>query len=430
MASALVIKTDLPAFTPVFNRMPVCVFQSDPTTLALPGFKYLIDVYIEGQTFGGTGYYRFEINPEPVLSYGVVDVHSVCESFVSSTLTAYNTTSAFILGANADGTQSVIKVTLKYGYQYLLAGVKTNVANEITGSAKYAWDASMSKKELLDYFAGYPLYLMNTTNGADAEFLTDRKTNKVSIDNLGWHHILTDVPTDIDRIKITTLDDTGGIIQVAVKANVVAQNLTSSRNYKVATAPKSLNNMTGAFISGAQPLITASVASYAIQLTDSAGIVVSEILYFEIEEPCRYAQRRVHFLNRLGSFDSFNFNLRSQATQDVETKGYKTDKYRIVTAGLSYSYNDSENITTFVKTSDKIVLRSDYLTTEENDWLKQLISSPEIYLEFTDPTGVKQYQAVEKLTGKSWVEKETDIDKLFNMEVEIIMSQSDFRQRR
>ena len=59
MASNLVIKTDLPAFSPVFNRMPVCVHQDDAPTLALPGYRYIIDVYIEGQTFskkfGGFG---------------------------------------------------------------------------------------------------------------------------------------------------------------------------------------------------------------------------------------------------------------------------------------------------------------------------------------------------------------------------------------
>ncbi len=430
MASALVIKTDLPSFTPAFNRMPVCVFQSDAPTLALSGYKYVVDLYIEGQTFGGVGYYRYEIPPEPVLGYGAVDIHGEVETYVSSTMAAYNSTSAFLLGANATVGQSIVKVTLKYGYTYLLAGVKTYVTNEIVGSDKYAWDACISKKELLDFFAGYPKYLMNLTNGVNAQFLTDMKTNKVSIGNLGYHHMLTDTPTQADYLQVVTYDSAGNVIQTVKKANPVSQALTASRNFQVATGPKSLNNMTGAFISGAQPVITASVKRYTVQVFDTTNAAIGEMLEFEIEEPCRYAQRRLHFLNRLGSFDSFNFDMRSQESQDVESKGYKMDKYRIVTAGLSYAYNDPENITTFVKTSDKIKLRSEFLTTEQNTWLKQLISSPEIYLEFTDPSGVNQFQAVEKLTGKSWLQQDTTIDKLFDLEIEIVMSQSNFRQRR
>ncbi|MGL4598544.1 MAG: hypothetical protein ACRCYO_13585 [Bacteroidia bacterium] len=430
MPSALVIKTDLPSFTPVFNRMPVCVFQSDAPTLALPGFKYVVDLYIEGQTFGGVGYYRYEIPPEPVLGYGVVDIHGQCETYVNSAVAPYNAPLPFLLGANANGSQSIIKVNLRYGYVYLLAGVKTYVPNEIIGSTKYAWNACLSKKELMDYFSGSPLYLMNTSNGVNAQFLTDMKHNKVSIKNLGHHQILCDIPNQADYLQVITYDSLGNIIQTVKKANIVPQTLTSSRNYQVATAPKSLNNMTGAFITGSQPVITPLVSRYTVQVFDNSNLPIGEVLNFEIQEPCRYSQRRLHFLNRLGGIDCFNFNLRSQKSQEVESKGYKMDKYRIVTDGLSYSYVDPENITTFVKTSDKIILRSDYLTTEENDWLKQLISSPEIYLEFTDPSGVQQFQAVEKLTGRSWLEKETGIDKLFNLEVEIVMSQSNFRQRR
>ena len=430
MASNLVIKTDLPDFNPVFNRMEVTVHQDDAPTLALPGYQYLIDVYIEGQTFGGLGYYRFTISPFPNTGNAVLDVHSVCESFVSSTLSVYNSNVAFALGANATVGQSIIKVTLKYGYQYLLAGVVTVVADSVVGSAKYAWDACLSKKELLDYIAGYPLYLMNTTNGVNAKFLTDMKRNKVSIGNIGWHHILSDQPTQIDRLKVITYDSAGAIIQTVIKANSTTQVPTVARNYIVSTAPASLNAMTGAFISGAQPIITSSVASYTVQIFENTPTAVSEILYFEIIEPCRYTQRRLHFLNRLGSFDSFNFNLRSQKSQDVSSQGYKMDKYTDTVSGALNSYQDPENITTFVQTADKMILRSDYLTNDENEWLKQLISSPEIYLEFTDPTGVQQYLAVQKLSGSSWLEKEVNFDKLFNMEVEIIMSQSDFRQRR
>jgi len=199
---------------------------------------------------------------------------------------------------------------------------------------------------------------------------------------------------------------------------------------KVATSPQALNNMTGAFVSGAQPIITSSVASYTVQVIEGASTAISELLYFEIEEPCRYVQRRLHFLNRFGKYDTFNFNLKSTERRDVNKTGYKYDKYPLVSAGISRTHADQAQVTNYVASQDFISLKSDFITEAQNDWLKQLIESPEIFLEWTDETGVQNYKAVEGIVGTSWMEKQTENDKLFTMDVEIKMSQKNYRQRR
>jgi hypothetical protein len=427
MASSISILEDIVDFSPVYNRVEIIVNETDAPTKALTGYKYLFDVYIENVS--SPAFFRFEVDPDPVLGYGYTDIGPYCEAACNSTLAQFNSVVPFSLGANANGTQSIIKVTVKYGYSYLLAGVYTVVADTVVGTAKYLFQGALTEEALLGWTPND--YLCNVTNGANAQFLTDMKTNYVSLSNLGWHHILTDVPTDIDSLVIVTYDSAGSVIATNIKAISVAQNLTSSRMYKVATGPESLNNMTGAWVSGGpNPIITASVASYEIFLVNGAGTVASETLTFIMQEPCRYAQRRIHFQNRFGSFDAFNFDLRSQKEEQVERKGYKYKKYPIVTAGIERLYQDGAQVTNYVKTQEFLTVRSDYLTTEQNTWLKQLISSTEIYLEFTDPTGAQNFLQYEKPEGNSWLEKETDIDKLFNLEVKLKLSQSNTMQRR
>jgi hypothetical protein len=206
--------------------------------------------------------------------------------------------------------------------------------------------------------------------------------------------------------------------------------LTSSRMYQVLTAPEHINNMTGVWVTGAQPVITSSVASYTVQLTNSSNAVASEILTFNVVEPCRYGQKRIHFANRLGGFDAYNFTARSQQRREVERKGYKYDKYPVTAGGISRQYQDQSQVTTFVKTQDTLTVRSQPLTTAENEWLKQLVESPEIYLEITDATNAQNYLAYEKVNATTWTEKETSIDKIFILELELKLSQSNFRQRR
>jgi hypothetical protein len=426
MAASVTILKDLQAFTPVYNKMELSV-QADAGTLALSGMKYVFDVYIENVT--SPTYYRFQVPPDPDFDLGNVDISRYCEGACNSTLAQYNSVVPFSLGANANGTQSIIKVTVKYGYSYLSTPTTRTVVPNITvGSAKYAFQGALTNKDFQGW--AYNTYICNITNGASGQFLTDMKTNYVSINNLGWHHILSDTPTDIDYLVVKTYDSAGALIQTATKAISVAQNLTSSRMYKVATGPESLNNMTGAFVSGAQPIIDSSVATYTVQLTNSASTVASETLTFIMQEPCRYMQRRIHFQNRFGSFDAFNFNLRSQIETTSERKGYKINKYPLTSGGITRQYQDQAQVTNYIKTQDYLTVRSEYLTEEQNNWLKQFINSTEIYLEFTDPSGAQNFLAYEKPEGGTWIEKSEENDKLFNIESKLKLSQSDEGQRR
>lgn len=424
--ATITVLTDISTFTPVYNRMEVCA-EADAATLALTDMHYIFDVYIENVST--PAYKRFKVPPDPVTDLGVVDIQRYCEAACRSTLSQFNSTVPISLGANANGTQSIIKVTIKYGYSYDNAGVYTVVTNVTVGSDKYAFHGALTERIFMGWT--YNDYICNIANGANGQFLTDMKTNVVSLNNLGWHHILTDTPTDIDRVVYETYDSSGTLIATNIKANTVAQNLTSSRMYKIATGPESINNMTGAWISGGpNPIITSSVASYSVYLIDSAGNIASETITFTLDEPCRYEQRRVHFLNRFGSFDAYNFELRSQIEEVKETKSFKYNKYPLTASGISRLYQDQAQVVNYVRTQEFLTIRSNYLTTAQHNWLKQLQQSPEIYLEIEDHNGDRNFIAYEKVEQTSWIEKDTSIDKLFIMEVKLKLSQQNYLQRR
>ncbi len=424
MASAIVIKTDLPDFAPVYNKLEVCIHETDAPTLALTNFKYLIDVYIDGIS----GYKRYEIIPDSVLSYGTADISRFLQGYIYNALEDYTSTVPILLGTTATGQSSIIKVTLKYGYSYSNSGVYTAVPDQVTGTAKYIWNGSLDWHTWLDF--DYTDYICNVTNGTSGQWLTDMKTHYVTINDIGRMCILTDAPTDIDRVVYKTYDSTGTLIQTATKAISVAQNLTTSRMYKIATAPETINNLTGAWVTGAQPVVTASVAYYTIQLVDSTSTVASEILTFYLQDSCRYDLQRVHFVNQLGGWEAFNFTKKSTKRREIERKGYKYDKYPVVSAGISRSHSDQQQVTSWTKTQDFIKVTSDYLTEDQNNWLKQLVESPEIYLEFTDGTGARNYLPIESVVGTSWEEKQTINDKLFRLELELKYSNVNYRQGR
>lgn len=427
MASNIVIKTDLDTFCPVYNPMEISVHEDDAATLALTDYIYIFDVYIEGVS--SPAYRRYEAIPESVTKNGAVDISRFCEGYVYNAIEQPDSSVPILLGANGIGEATIIKVTVKYGYSYTNgSGVHTIVPDVLVGSAKYVWNGSLDWLQWMQF--NYNDYICNITNGVNGQWLTDMKTHYVTINDLGRTRILTDTPTDIDYVVYKTYDSTGTLIQTATKAITVSQALTVSRMYQVATAPETINNLTGAWVTGAQPVVTSSVSYYTVQLTNSASAVASELLTFYLQDECRYDRRRLIFVNKYGSFEGFNFTLKSTQRREIERKGYKMDKYPMTTAGISRKIYDQAQVINHTATQDFIKLTSDFITEEQNNWLKQLLESPEIYLQVTLDVGAEYYYAVDSIVGTSWVEKQTKNDKLFNLEVEIKLSHKNYRQRR
>ena len=125
-----------------------------------------------------------------------------------------------------------------------------------------------------------------------------------------------------------TYDSSGSTISTFDIDNKVTP-LTDVKMLKIPSAPNTLNNIANSEIStGAQPIITGSVASYRILLLDTISSVVSEEIYFNVDSECRYETRRLEFLNSLGGFDGFN--LRKLAEDRKRLKENFTNRILII----------------------------------------------------------------------------------------------------
>jgi len=423
---AISIIQDLPTTSPAYNEMVVVVEQTTPALLNEDNYKFVFEIYI---ALSGTPI-RFNVYPDidnPTL--GKLDVHKVLEPYVKSFLGDQIITGAAI--GTAD--QSLNFFRIEYGWSYIdSSGVYQETLNDLTGSDKYFWEGVFDWYDFVDEInepTPFNTYLCNTTNGTSAEFLTNKKTKKVTLTDNGFTQALTDVPSDIDYMEVKTYDSSNVLISTFQIATSVSPASFAARNISLRSAPQSLNDYTGAFLAGAQPIITASVAYYTIQLFETTPTAVSEILTFELQEGCRYDIQRLHFHNKLGGFDAFNFTKASKKTTDINRKTYKTTPSRLSGSGYAYSYKDKANITYYVSKQETMKLTSDWLTDEEHEWLLELVASPEIYLETVNAKGDVQYKPIEKVNQKSYVELNGNLDKLFNLEIEITFSQLDYTQR-
>ena len=187
------------------------------------------------------------------------------------------------------------------------------------------------------------------------------------------------------------------------------------------TSPASLNNIANANLAvGVQPIITDAVASYEIAAKDG----VSETKTFVIKENCKYNVNTLIFQNNLGAFDNFTFYLGDSSTTKIERKDMKVNVETVVGNDIVYSMNEREKVTYYTKNTPSLKLMSDWITEAESNWLLELMSSPEIYLQ-----NGNELIAVAKIKASSYVKKQVVADKLFKIEVELEMGYDDYRQR-
>ena len=125
-----------------------------------------------------------------------------------------------------------------------------------------------------------------------------------------------------------------------------------------------------------------NAASYTIHLEDNTNAQTSEKVTFNINETCsKYNEVRVHFLNRLGGYDAFNFYLKSIHQTDIKKDKY--DQQHHDWNGWTYDYTKkSRGATDYnVSLNKKLTVNTDYLTEEESLWMEDLITSPSAYIE-------------------------------------------------
>ena len=387
-------------FAPVYNKMEYLI---ESTNVAQPNFAYLVDIYINGS---GTKTVRLRIPARPSDNYGKVDIHRVLESALTSDVGNPTGTAGTYEASN-----SSLSYIVKFGEEYGTTVVQ--YPDEEIDISRKAFNASLEKRPFINW--DVTEYEMD---GVTKKFLTNMPDNhKVSIESHGWLYFIESNPLAIT--SVITFDSSGATIN----AFKIDASTTSADIQFTPSSPASLNNIDNTnILLGSQPIITSDVSYYEIYVGDPNE--VSETRTFVLEESCKYNTNTLIFQNNLGAFDSFTFYLGDMSMTDIERKDMKVNVDTVVGNDIVYSMNEREKVTYYTKKSETIKLMSDWISEAESNWLLELMSSPEIYLQEGN-----ELTAVAKIKATNYTKKKVVRDKLFKIEVELELGYDDYRQR-
>jgi len=373
---------------PAFNRINYTI-SSDNANLS--GFKYVVKVFNTANELITQAFYDSPANPADSVEFDV-------SKFVSVNFTY---SSGFYQVATQASNTNVIKGYYLKCYEYYeVAGVFQIVsASEVVSATKYALAASLPLLEENSFASDLSKYngVSNTSYLPLTEWTTI-KSRETDATVLGF--INTGLLTNVELL-VTYANATTATYTIAVSPNppAVVPCVTYFQITPL-TYGGSIDN----------------IQLFANWNNGSARRAKFATIY--IQSCGRYDPMRLAYLNKYGVYDFFNFDLVSKTTFDVEKKGYERNY-----SGSIYEADGVRvkniNPIYYTKETQSWKIISDYLTDSQAEILRELYSSPLVYMNLVNDNYITPSWIPAKPTATSYEVKKTSVDKVFNIELDL-----------
>jgi hypothetical protein len=387
---AITIISTPSAFMAAYNQVPYIV-SSNMT--AQPNFNFIVDV---NQTTGTNNpLARLKYPVQPSSSQLTFDIGNVLKNYVSYDFN--NVTGIF-----AANTNSRLKYYVEFRELYDVSGIPTLsgvLASHPTTPSSSSFN--LATNSIFDF----------------EDYSTGAMISK-SVSNIGYLNVNL---TENERILATqerflSWFDPTRLAIVVYYINNLGQYVTNSISL---TAKENIFQIrAGKYAIDALNAAGYAVTStYKVEVYSSVGLIASKT--FNVEPECsQYPIVRLHWMNKLGGFDAFNFNKNTINAMDIERKQFK--------APLQIGYSKQDRLKTNYNTTinDKITINSDWVSEEQSKLFEELATSPIIYLE----RSTNNFVAV-NITNTSYEIKTFLTDrKMFNVSFDIEYTYSRYRQ--
>jgi len=341
-------------------------FVASSTNVGTTNFKFVYDVYINNAQVS-----RNKIYPSPSAdgSYGVFNASPMVRAYVTN---YFEPSGSSVLVASNDK----IKVDYQVRVGEDLNGTVT--ANLASGSYSAYNYYSPLFGDIFTENGNVPLVLSNYYDNLLIEnytddWLSDRDNSDITIE-YG------------DQFFITFLKITGGSYSLWVQptnedgtlGTAVSGALTFSGEFNLFNfQAAAINTFYGSTI------ITENTYGYNVYI--SLGAATTRVLRFrQICNP-KYRQYNLHFLNRLGGYDTMAFRLVNRRRSEFQRTSYRRNPYQLSNGQMTNidTYN-KYNETTYnfaIQHYDFYNLTSDWVDDQDYAWLAQLVASSIVYME-------------------------------------------------
>ena len=423
--------------TPAYNPVTWWV---DSTNKNETGFKYVIDVY----NAAGTKIAEYRVAPRIDDGYGVIDLSKLLQSQVTKDLNLasttyydasnsyfeydvdfgeeYNTSTAytgFVDSGTITGLDSDYVALQVASHSYVI-GDQINVTETVTTNALINGLHTVidvdSTHVVIDVL--YADLVSPSSTAGEIIYADNRKSITRSLLTKSsfyvWNGVIpwlefrtyqdsqftsgaafmTNVP---DNFRISTTADAF----VHWKPDATATRRLFFENSNGDTFYKDVTSLSGEWIvgascgagnlgtltlvSGSAPLVQSDTDWYDVTLVDGSNVAVSSSIRFYIDRTCNIEDFEILFMDRLGSWMPFSFQLNAFESGTITKSEYNQDNQGSA-SGTDWTYETTDRgmkvLTVYV--SKQFTLNTNWMTLEMNQYFEELLTSPETYIKIDD----------------------------------------------
>jgi hypothetical protein len=393
-------------YAPAYNDQIYVVTSSNN---GQTNFNYIAQVYI------GSDIITLKAPANPTYGSGVFNIGRIIENYVNSDID--RTALSFQTNAN-----SYKEYYVRFGEEF--GSTIVQYLNRTQTVVKYVWNGVLDFLEAQTY--NQDSYTMEGSGAWLTRFTGAR--NQLTGD-YSWLYWLADGSNSLllSHIDIKSYTSADALIKSCGVTNTLSSSGVVGNHFaRFSTGKEQLNAIPAALRYGTQPIIASNAAYYKVEFqTSTSGVISSTIQYNIVDADCKYSNYRLHFLNDSGGFESFNFTKLSRKETDINRLQYKAPVGALTSASaFGYAVKDRGDRQYFISSKDTIKIKSDWLTDLEMVMLRQLVESPEIYLD--DST----YGLISVTCSATKFDTKTILNnKVFNLELDIQYGFDRYRQR-
>ena len=368
-----------------------------------------------------TGYTRLLLNSDPTTGAAAFLVNQILRSRVTSD---FDVTTTTVTNPFKQCTDGHVIYELKFGQQYGASGSIVTYPNILVTGTLYGFNGSLDSQDWLNYIGSTYNILLSTRKF----FQKDKSFANfpIRITDQAWLYYFCDTTNKDALLEISTFNG-ASLLQTITLTNQYTNKTTYKLFQRASVGPVDLNLVDPTLIvTGTQPFITSSVTHYTMKLTNNIGTQSSEMMTYYIDKTCTNSEEfPVYFKNNYGGFDTYSFYKKSKRIAEISRKTYQKNVGSLIGSKWNYLTTDTGEVTMDTQISDKYLLNSDWITDNTAKWLKQLFTSPEVYL--YDPMLTIYVRVNVKATA--YESKKIDNEKMFNLTLELEASQQSYRQQ-
>jgi hypothetical protein len=386
---AITILSSPNQFMAAYNQIPYTVSSNNT---AQPNFNFIVDVNETGGANNPLA--RLKYPAQPSSNQLTFDVGNVVKNYVSYD---FGNALAARIAAN---TKSRLNYFVQFRELYDVSGVPT--LSGVLASDPPTPSSSVFK--------------LGSNAIFDFEDYTPTAYIGCNVSGFGFLNADLNEPEKIEptQNRILTFFDPNRIVtKIELSANGIGPV-----TYNVTLPPNEylFNINAGKYLFDLYPAISFPT-TILIRLI-AGSVVVAEKGFTTNTDCSQYETVRLHWMNKLGGFEAFNFNKNTINAMTIDRKQFK--------APLPIGYSQSDRLKTNYNTTinDKITINSDWISEEQSALFEQLATSPIIYLE----RSATDFISVNILNAEYEIKTFLTDRKMFNVTFEIEYTYSRYRQ--